>query len=81
MLRTLVRLVLKTGWRIPGLGADDKHYHGPVEDTATPLVEECGGYKTTYTRRLNHRHGLWGPCVWRCAIRAVWSKDSRLRAR
>ena len=60
MLRSLGQACVKTGWRIHAWVLMTNHYHWLVETPRPNLVEGMRWIQNTYTRRFNHRHGLWG---------------------
>jgi putative transposase len=60
ILRTLGQACAKTGWRIHAWILMSNHYHWLVETPRPNLVEGMRWMQNTYTRRLNHRHKLWG---------------------
>jgi putative transposase len=60
ILRTLAQACAKTGWRIHAWVLMSNHYHWLVETPQANLVAGMRWIQNTYTRRLNHRHKLWG---------------------
>jgi putative transposase len=60
ILRILGQACAKTGWRIHAWVLMSNHYHWLVETPQPNLVEGMRWIQNTYTRRINHRHKLWG---------------------
>jgi putative transposase len=60
ILEILGQVCAKTGWRIHAWVLMSNHYHWLVETPQPNLVAGMRWLQNTYTRRLNHRHKLWG---------------------
>ena len=60
ILRSLGQVCAKTGWRIHAWVLMSNHYHWLVETPQPNLVAGMRWVQNAYTRRLNHRHKLWG---------------------
>lgn len=59
-LRTLGEMAGRTGIRIHAYALMDNHYHLVLETPKANLVDGMKWFQTTYTRRFNVKHGLWG---------------------
>ena len=59
-LVTLGRSCEKTGWLVHAWVLMSNHYHLVVETPQANLVDGMRWLQSTYTRRFNLRHGLWG---------------------
>ena len=59
-LKTLAEACQKTEWQVHAYCLMRNHFHLVVETPQANLVAGMGGWLSTYTIRLNHRHKLFG---------------------
>ena len=59
-LKTLGEACGRTGWKVHAWVLMNNHYHMLLETPEANLVDGMKWLQTTFTRRINTKHGLWG---------------------